>query len=346
MQKRNTIFLLVTAFYLQFTWMGCSSVSTTMATSQAKHSATLMFYNVENLFDTLDDPIKRDEDFLPTSEKAWNTEKYLTKLERLGEVIAGPGEDFPVLVGIAEVENLNALKDLAEAEPLKKAKYEAILREGPDERGIDVGLLYSPKKFKVVQSRSLPVDLPPDDRPTRTILHVHGRLKRGPELHVFVNHWPSRYGGSEASEYKRVAAAEMLREAVESVLSKNPDAYIVCMGDFNDYPENRSLSEVLGAGSVDEPGFLVNLMKGKEEEWRGSYNYRGEWGFLDQIIISPNLVDGIAPDVAPDKSGPYFTEEMMYVNDKGEEYPSRTYGGNNYFGGYSDHLPVYTILKY
>ena len=305
-----------------------------------------MFYNVENLFDTLDDPLKQDDEFLPDSEKAWNSEKYHAKLELLGEAISGPGEGLPAIVGLSEVENMDVMRDLAEVSSLKKGKYGAVLIEGPDVRGIDVGLLYSRKRFKVDETESISVTLPGNARPTRPILYVQGRIKRGPKLHIFVNHWPSRYGGREQSEPNRIAAAEVLRDAVREVKSAEPGAYIVVMGDFNDYPDDTSLFDVLNAGTIQAPGLLVNLMKDREAEKRGSYNYRGEWGFLDQIIVSTTLVNGLIPDVLPDSTGPYFTDDMIYVNDRGEEYPSRTYGGSNYYGGYSDHLPVYTILKY
>lgn len=346
MSNRTSFLTVCVAVFFQLGWSGCSSVSRTLSLEESKHSATLMFYNVENLFDTIDDPVKDDDDFLPTAERKWNSEKYFTKLERLGEVISGVGDEFPAIVGLSEVENLNVLEDLAKVPTLKKGKYGAILIEGPDVRGIDVALLYSRKRFKVEKSVAIPVKLPEGVRPTRPILHVTGRFKSGPNIHIFVNHWPSRYGGQEQSEPNRIAAAETLRDAVRYIQTDTPEAYIVCMGDFNDYPGNRSVSEVLNAGTLESPGLLINLMKDREEDWRGSYNYRGEWGFLDQIMVSTTLVDGLIPDVLPEETGVYFTEEMIYTNEEGEEYPARSYGGTNYYGGYSDHLPVYTILKY
>ncbi len=347
MSIRNLFLTVGIAVFFQFGWSGCSSVSRSLSPDESKRSATLMFYNVENLFDTIDDPVKDDDAFLPAAERNWNSEKYFTKLERLGEVISGVGDEFPAIVGLCEVENLNVLDDLIKVPTMKKGKYEAILIEGPDVRGIDVALLYSRKRFKVEKTIAIPIKLAEGARPTRPILHVTGRLKSGPELHIFVNHWPSRYGGQEQSEPNRIAAAETLREAVRDVQASTPGAYILCMGDFNDYPDNRSVSEVLNAGTLESPGLLINLMKDREEDWRGSYNYRGEWGFLDQIMVSTTLVNGLIPDVLPEETGVYFTDEMIYTNEKtGEEYPARSYGGTNYYGGYSDHLPVYTILKY
>lgn len=303
------------------------------------------FYNVENLFDTIDDPIKKDEEYTPGSEKNWNSERYRTKLNRLAEVIDGMGgEEYPAILGVCEVENLGALTDLAEVEALRKAKYRPVLIEGPDQRGIDVGMLYSKKKFKPLDQLSYSVDLGEENRPTRDILHVKGKIKRGPIIHVLVNHWPSRYGGAEESEHKRVAAALVLANVVDSINKASPEEPIICMGDFNDYPENRSLDEVL---PTDAGELLVNLMEGLAETKRGSYNYRGDWGFLDQILVSNHLTNEELPYVLRDQTQPFFTDSMLYVHPKyGDTKPSRTYGGDNYYGGYSDHLPVYTVLAY
>jgi len=310
-----------------------------------KHTAIIGFYNVENLFDTIDDPEKQDEEFTPDSEKNWNQERYLAKLNRISEVISAlGGDEFPAIMGLSEVENLSVLQDLCELESLKKAKYEPILIEGPDQRGIDVAMIYSKAKFKPVEVGRRTIDMGADERPTRDILYVKGKLKKGPTVHILVNHWPSRYGGAEKSEPKRIAAAKVLAAIVDSIGNAAPSEGIICMGDFNDYPNNRSLSEILPTG---EGEILVNLMSGLDEAKRGSYNYRGEWGFLDQIIVSKNLSDGSIPDVLPGKTAPFFTDSMVFVHPEyGDIKPSRTYGGPNYYGGYSDHLPVYTILGY
>jgi len=146
------------------------------------------------------------------------------------------------------------------------------------------------------------------------------------------------------SEPKRVAAAKVLKSKTDSISRLYPDELIVCMGDFNDYPDNKSLAETLSAGQKSS---LINLMYDLKKTKRGSYNYKGDWDFLDQIIVSPNLIDGILPEIAEGSTAPFFTDSMLYKHPKyGDMKPSRTYGGSNYYGGYSDHLPVYTVIEY
>jgi predicted extracellular nuclease len=309
-------------------------------------SIIIGFYNVENLFDTIDDPLKDDNEFLPDSAKKWNGERYERKLEMLAEVINSMGrESYPAILGLCEVENIQVLNDLVKERQISKAKYQPILIEGPDERGIDVGLLYSKKKFKVISSASHTVNAGEGERPTRDILHVRGKVKSGgPTINILVNHWPSRYGGAEESEPKRIAAAKVLTAVTEQISALHPDEPIICMGDFNDYPDNRSLSQILPTGRDER---LVNLMAGLKEKKRGSYNYRGEWDFLDQIIVSRSLTDDQLPDIIDGSTAPFYTDSMVYTHPKyGDEKPHRTYGGPEYYGGYSDHLPVYTVLAY
>ena len=326
-----------------------SLYSFTSTDSEPKKTSEISigFYNVENLFDTMDDPNKDDDEFLPSSDREWNDERYAAKLEKLSTVISKLGPSLPVIVGLCEVENKAVVEDLAKANALKKGEYEIVHYESGDERGIDVGLMYMKKKFNVTYSKPLYVALPDTERPTREILYVKGRVTKGPELHVFVNHWPSRWGGQEESEFKRLSAAKTLRAAIDSVQATDPDAMILCMGDFNDYPDNKSLKEILNADSMNTSSLMVNLMNGLEKQERGSYNYKGEWGFLDQIIVSRSLTDNKNPDIVAGSTKPYFSEDMVYLNEKyGDIKTNRTYGGTEYFGGYSDHLPVYTLLSY
>lgn len=310
-------------------------------------TVTIGFYNVENLFDTIDDPLKDDEQFLPSADRQWTQKRYDQKIVNLGSVIKELGGELPAIVGLCEVENQEVLKELVATPALKKGKYKIVHFESPDQRGIDVAMIYRKNKFNPESSRAIKVHLPDSVRPTRDILYVKGKIKDGPEIHLFVNHWPSRYRGMKQSEPKRLAAAAALRQAIDSVTAKDSDAHILCMGDFNDYPHNRSLTEVLDADSMETNSKLVNLMSGLKRTKRGSYNYKGNWDFLDQIIVSRSLTDGDAPDVRRDETAPYFRPEMVYENQKyGDIKTSRTYAGSKYFGGYSDHLPVYTKLAY
>lgn len=308
---------------------------------------TIGFYNVENLFDTIDDPLKDDQEFLPTAKRKWTKERYEVKIVNLGSVISQLNDDMPAIMGLSEIENQQVLEDLVSTPSMKPGEYGIIHYESPDERGIDVAMLYRKSKFNPEFSKPIHVQLPDSIRPTRDILYVKGKIDDGPELHLFVNHWPSRWGGMEKSEPKRLAAAATLRHAIDSIQSTNKNAYILCMGDFNDYPSNNSIIEVLDADSLHSNSTLVNLMRGMKKTKRGSYNYRGDWDFLDQFIVSRSLTDQKAPDVQPDNTGPYFRPEMVYKNEEyGDIKTNRTYGGTNYYGGYSDHLPVYTTLAY
>lgn len=309
-------------------------------------TATIAFYNVENLFDTINDPSINDDEFTPGTEKDWNARRYDDKIEKIASTLSGIGNPHPSIIGLCEIENKSVLEDLVTSAALKDGKYEIAHFNSPDMRGIDVALLYAKKEFKPSHKAAIPVTLPESERPTRDILYVKGSLKKGPELHIFVNHWPSRYGGAEESEYKRVVAAEALRKQIDSIETADPGAHIICMGDFNDYPNNNSITETLVKGPGDASLPMCNLMEGKTETHRGSYNYRGNWGFLDQIIVSCSLQNSQLPNILDGATAPYYTREMIYTNKEGEEYPSRTYGGPNYYGGYSDHLPVYTVLAY
>lgn len=307
----------------------------------------LGFYNVENLFDTINDPAIADEEYTPGTEKDWNSERYEKKINDLGQVIGNLSQKLPAIIGLCEVENETVVQDLINSDALAKSKYSYVHYDSPDGRGIDVALIYSKKAFKPIYSESIPVILAEEERPTRDILYVKGQLKGGQELHVFINHWSSRYGGAEKSEPKRIAAASTLKVTLDSLMALDPNTAIICMGDFNDYPDNKSVSEIIGAKALGENGDMTNLMFGLSETRRGSYNYKGNWDFLDQIIVSPVLVNQQLPMVISDSTGPKFFDDMIYIDKKHkDEKPSRTYGGPNYYGGYSDHLPVATTIAY
>lgn len=303
----------------------------------------IVFYNVENLFDTLDNHSTHDDEFLPMGEKGWNSVRYKEKLEKISEALAASSPDLPSFVGFAEIENSSVLKDLISEKLLKKAKYEFVHYESPDERGIDVGFLYSKKKVKSIVSKQIKVPMKPEDRPTRDILLVKCELKKGPEIYFFINHWPSRYGGQKESEYKRMAASKKLGYNIDSLYNINPQAYIVCMGDFNDHPDNVSVSDTLIGNRNSR---LFNLMLSASSQFPGSYSYKGKWNYLDQFIVSSSLVDTIVPYIQPNSTKSYCTDKMIYTTRKGDKVPNRTYGGTNYYGGYSDHLPIYTEIVY
>ncbi len=288
-----------------------------------------VFYNVENLFDTIDNPNTRDNEFLPKSEKKWDTYRYNYKLNQLdkvfSEIIKKENENrLPDIIGLCEVENKLVIDDLLKTETFKNHTYKIIHKQSPDGRGIDCALLVD-EKFEVLNSDFIKINNPKENRATRDI--VFGKLKfKNQIINVFVNHWPSRWGGQEASNHKRVFVAEVLRKYIDNNTLESD--FNLIMGDFNDYPTNESLAEVLVKDD------LVNLMSKSNVSGRGSYNYRGNWDWLDQIIVSQD-------DFKLISFGAFEEDFMMYTNKKGEVYPNRSFGGNNWYAGFSDHLPVF-----
>ena len=288
-----------------------------------------VFYNVENLFDTIDNPNTRDNEFLPKSEKKWDTYRYNYKLNQLdkvfSEIVKKENENrLPDIIGLCEVENKLVIDDLLKTETFKNHTYKIIHKQSPDGRGIDCALLVD-EKFEVLNSDFIKINNPIESRATRDI--VFGKLKfKNQIINVFVNHWPSRWGGQEASNHKRVFVAEVLRKYIDNNTLESD--FNLIMGDFNDYPTNESLAEVLVKDD------LVNLMSKSNVSGRGSYNYRGNWDWLDQIIVSQD-------DFKLISFGAFEEDFMMYTNKKGEVYPNRSFGGNNWYAGFSDHLPVF-----
>ena len=306
------------------------------------------FYNVENLFDTIDIAEKFDEDFTPTGKLSWDTERYHKKLQDLDKVIAGM--QYPTLLGVCEVENKAVLKDLTAKTGMSKHNYGIVHYESPDKRGIDNAFLYQKQYFKVESADKIRIDFPKEiaeGYTSRDIIYVKGVFVKKHTLHIFVNHWPSRRGGVRESEPKRTLVAQYLREAVNKIFAVDPNANIVIMGDMNDEPDNNSILKTLNASYPTDkilPGNLYNCMAKLDQQNKGTYNFRGNWNMLDNIIISSSL---LSQDSKIRVQNPtIFQEEwMMYDNPKYGKTPNRTYGGPNYYGGYSDHLPVYVEIK-
>lgn len=307
----------------------------------------VVFYNVENLFDTLDAPGKNDVEFTPDGKKGWNTERYNDKLEKLAEVITFPPNHQPLMVGLCEVETLPVVVDLMQTGKLAASTYRVAHFDSPDSRGIDVALAYDSQRFYMLHQEAVFVDIGP--RPTRDILYVKGLLKDSIELHVFVNHWPSRIGGVERSEVKRVAAAKRLRHKVDSLNKVHEHPNILIMGDFNDNPDDISIDRALGAKAPvnAKTNGLVNLSRGPyKKEGAGTYNYKGNWDMLDQFIVSFDLWMGHNGLWVKDgKKYIIDDDRFLYFPNSGGSTPNKTYGGNNYYGGYSDHLAIYLYLE-
>lgn len=317
------------------------------AKKNAKHtrqSFTVMFYNVENLYDTVNDPITNDDEFTPSGKVPWTKDRLETKIKHTGQVIADiTSPAMPDLVGFAEIENQKVLEMLTSSAGLSKTKYSIVHYDSPDERGIDVALLYNPSTFKVVLSEPLQVTLPDSDL-TRDILYVKGKLNTGEILHVFINHWPSRREGSEVSALKRMAAANVLRAKVDVLqkLEKNPK--ILILGDFNDEPSDNSITQGLKALAPDQSvtnNNLYSLLFPQFKKGEGSLFYK-DWDLFDQVIVSGNLLSGKKGlRTSVNDAGIFSAEYLLFKNKTGESRPNRTMSGDKYYGGYSDHLPVY-----
>jgi predicted extracellular nuclease len=310
----------------------------------------VVFYNVENLFDAEDDPTVNDNEFLPGSKKAWTAARYSKKLQDLARVLRDSGQgDYPALIGLCEVENRRVAEALAATGALKKGNYAVVHQDSPDSRGIDVALLYRPGAFTVRSYSILQVMLPDKTRAsTRDILYVCGDLKGGETLHLFVNHWPSRAGGVEQTMNNRLAAAGVLRSVTDSLFRSDPNVHIIIMGDLNDTPSDRSIFQTLGAGEPDRvshPG-LVNLMFPASRRGEGSYNYQGSFDMLDHMIVSTSLFSSAGLSVENGEGYVFVKDYMTFTNSRGQQVPDRTYAGNRYTGGISDHFPVYFFLKH
>ena len=306
-------------------------------------------YNVENLFDCRHDSLKKDMEFLPESIRGWNFFRFNEKINKLAKVIYAAGEEYvPDLVGLCEVENDFCLRSLVDFSPLKEVGYRYVMTDSPDERGIDVALMYQPFRFRLIESECIRVDYPEATRPTRDILHVAGRTLAGGIIDVFVCHMPSRMGGKRASEPYRLFAARVLRKRIDEILSTRSKPQIIVMGDFNDGPEDRALAEVLQAGRCDTDAVeyrkLYNMMY---YEAVGSYKYKNRWETIDHMIVNGQLLDkGNALHTSKDD---VYVLRLPFLLEEDEKYggmkPFRTYNGMRYQNGYSDHLPVKMVLK-
>lgn len=318
---------------------------------------TVMFYNVENLFDIYDDPNVIDEEFLPDGVKEWTQVKYEKKLANLEKVlynIAASNRSFPTIIGVSEIENRRVLDDLISMPKLAPANYQIVHYDSPEARGVDVALFYRPDQFKLLWSKAFQPTIPerPDFK-TRDILAVCGTIED--ELFCFlVNHWSSRRGGAESSEFLRVGQAASVKRFVDSLQVVHPDIKIAVMGDMNDDPNNKSMEEVLGAkekpSQVEKNG-MFNPFYAMLKAGYGSLAYQDGWNIFDNIVINENLLNSSVGELKIQKApkskfyGNIFKRAfMLQQSGQYKNYPLRTYSGNTFMDGYSDHLPVYILI--
>lgn len=319
---------------------------------QAQQNAyqRVAFYNLENLFHPDNDSLTTDGEFTPEGRRNWSYYRYHEKLNHMAKAILSIGEwQAPSIVGLAEVENHQALQDLINTDVLKKLNYKIVHFESPDRRGIDVGMIYRDDRFTPIVSKPIPIKIPSDPNfVTRDILYCKGTFNHSDTVHLFFCHWPSRYGGQAKSEPKRIKAAATLKRITDSISRLPYPTYIIASGDFNDEWNNISLQDTLAAKSLDNKSStgLINLMATLPPT-EGSHRYRGTWSYLDQIIVSSSFFENQAISIKNNTAKVVDHEFLLTTDDRYPgKVPFRTFIGLKYQGGFSDHLPVFIDLQF
>lgn len=313
---------------------------------------TIAFYNVENLFDTINDPKTFDDDRTPKGRDKWTSIVYKKKLKNISKVISEIGRDLtntgPSIIGLCEIENKNVLIDLINSEKLKRENYGIAHYDSPDERGIDVALLFKRNRFKPVSSKAYSLYLKRDNGEidyTRDHLLISGFLDNE-LIHFIVNHWPSRSGGQMRSEPSRILAGKLNKKIIDSILLRNSNAKIISMGDFNDNPDDKSIKPILNTVSKKskiKTNQLYNPMEELFKKGYGSYRYRGKWDMIDQFMITKSLIKN-QNKMFFLKAGVFNKKYLINSDGKYEGYPFRSFAGGKFLDGYSDHFPIYMFL--
>ena len=336
--------------------MLCVALFTVASLSAQDKPYSVVFYNLENLFDIYNDPETHDDEFTPQGVKQWNETRYQKKLWNMERVlfdIAAQQKDYPIVIGVSEIENRSVLEDLISQPKLKGGNYRICHYDSPDARGVDVAFLYRSDVFKLEGSDNIKLHVEglPNFR-TRDLVVMWGTIE-GEPFYFLVSHWPSRLGGKEASQFKRDACAKQIREIKDSLLRENPATKVVVMGDFNDDATDASIVEVMGAkASVKElePGDFFNPYNEMLRAGLGTLAYQDEWNLFDNICVTENLVNAENGKLKIIKGkkfyGNIFTRPyMLQLEGQYKNYPLRTFVSNNFQDGYSDHLPVFIFFE-
>jgi len=327
------------------------TISNVGCAQQKNDTLFVAHWNLENLFDTINDPITEDEEFLPSGAKEWNDERLDKKMYNLSRVIRSMNNDNGLdLLGVCEVEHQSVL-DTMISKYLSDNNLKVAYLESPDGRGIDNGIIYNTRKFSLLEIKGHRVDMG-SGYETRLIIEGIFLFEKKDTIYFFVNHWPSRRGGEDESEIKRISAAKTLRSVVDSIMNKNISSNVIIVGDFNDEPTNISITEHLKAqpffcDSLDYENlpedFETDLFNLSYKAWfdgLGSYKYKDDFNMLDQIIISKELLLGEKIKYVCNSFEVYKPDLMITRTGKFQGAPFPTYGGSRYLGGYSDHYPV------
>jgi hypothetical protein len=321
---------------------------------QQVRAGLIAFYNLENLFDTIDTPGVLDEEFTPEGPNKWTGSRYLEKLDNMALVISRIGEDDgwsggPAVLGVSEIENRSVLEDLAAHPLLKESNYQIVHYDSPDLRGVDVALMYRPRFFWVTASASPSLPLTNDEGEpvyTRDQLVVSGVFD-GEPMHFIVGHWPSRSGGELTTRPRRNAAAALSHRLVDSLLAIDNSAKVFVMGDLNDDPVDESLVKYLRAsGKPDrlKDDEMFNTMFPLFRRGIGSLNYRDGMNLFDQIVITPSLLGSDYSSYRFRHARVFNSPFLMQKDGQYKGYPLRSFVGTVWQGGYSDHFPVYVII--
>lgn len=316
-----------------------------------KKEAVIAFYNLENLFDTEDDPLTNDAEFLPTGKNQWTPERYQHKLNNMASVICLIGQEKGgvVVIGVSEVENRKVLEDLVATEKLKPLNLGVAHHDSPDRRGVDVAFLYSKERFQVLDTKAYPVITDDTSFRTRDHFMMTGVIDNTDTVSFVVMHWPSKSGGEQRSLPKRIAAAEAARRIADEVLAENINANLIFMGDLNDNPTAKSLKEYFKPKVKIkdlQKGDLFNPMWKMYQDGIGTYAYRDNWEVIDQMILSYNLINPVREISYKYVTTKVFRRNFMITQSGSYTgYPYRTFAGGSFQGGYSDHFPVYLILE-
>lgn len=333
----------------------CFFIQSTLFAQQRKtfKVRTVAFYNVENLFDMVNDTLIFDDDHTPDGSHLWNNIRYNKKIENITKVLSEIGHETtqssPDIIGLCEVENKSVVQDLINHPNLEQKGYGIVHYDSPDDRGIDVALLYKQSAFIPTSSKShrlLLFDADGKRDHTRDQLVVSGFLDEE-VFHFIVNHWPSRRGGQSKSEPLRLKAAQLTKRIIDSLRYQNPDAKIIAMGDLNDDPKDASLKKVLrtvGNRKRMDSLSLFNPMEKMFKKGAGTLAYRDKWNLFDQFVLTPNLVNEKKDTYSFWKAGIYNPKYLQNGSGQYKGYPFRTYVGTTYQGGYADHFPVYLYL--
>lgn len=316
-----------------------------MSYNRRKNRFTVAFYNVENLFDTIDNPKTFDDSFTPNSRLQWNKKKYYHKLKKVTSVISKIGTNNsaypPAIIGLAEVENSRVVNDLVTHKNLSKFNYDYVHYDSHDERGVDVALLYNKDFFEVISSTSYPLILSEENGVTdysRDLLVVKGNLHKE-IVYVLVNHWPSRREGEILTTENRIKAAKLAQKVMQDIKTKDNTAKFIVMGDFNDNPTNESVQDYLVTTDLYNP--MLSLYK----KGKGTSTHKRKWYLFDQIIFSRDFFDLEKSKLTFLVAKIFNSDQLKVYGGSYKGHPFRTFVGPKYKGGFSDHFPVYIIFE-